>query len=93
MRELIEQYEFAKETQYIFDGIDDKIIGRIYKVVKSISTKYMWTISHYCRLEGEMDVYMPSAPFGQSLEDIEYSLERYVKRFKEAVDWKVNTSF
>jgi len=31
MKKLIEQYELVKEIEYFFDGINLKIIGRIYK--------------------------------------------------------------
>ena len=93
MRGLIEQYELVKETQYIFEDIDSRIIGTIYKLIIGVNAQYMWTLSHYCRLEDEMDVYIPSAPFGQTLDEIEFKLGQYVERFKKAIDWKVNTSF
>ena len=69
MNNLIEQYELVKETQFIFYNIDTKIIGRIYKIIKGPNAPYQWTISHYCRKEGEFDVYIPSAPFGQTFEE------------------------
>jgi hypothetical protein len=93
MNNLIEQYELVKETQFIFYNIDTKIIGRIYKIIKGPNAPYQWTISHYCRKEDEFDVYIPSAPFGQTFEDIQLKLFDYVKRFETAVDWRENQYF
>lgn len=93
MNELVEQYELVKEIHYKFDNINPKIIGRIYKIIEGPNPNYMWTISHNCRLENEADYYSPSAPFGTTLEDIEYKLFKYVKRFEKAVDWQGNDFF
>lgn len=93
MEGLIEKYELVKETHYIFDNDTPKIKGRIYKILKGPNAKFMWTINMYCRLSEEMDYYVPSGPFGLSLEEIEHKLEGYVKRFAKAEDWKENKHF
>lgn len=93
MNNLIEQYELVKETQFVFEKIEPKIIGRIYKIIKGTSASHTWTISHYCRKEGEFDAYTPSAPFGQTFEEAEYRLLQYVERFETAVDWRENQYF
>jgi hypothetical protein len=93
MNDLIEQYELVKETKFIFNNIEPKIIGKIYKVIKGPNTSFMWTISHFCRKEDEFDSYTPSAPFGQNIEETEHKLLQYIKRFETAVDWKQNEFF
>ena len=93
MNNLLEQYELVKETQFIFENIETKILGRIYKVIKGPTSTFMWTVSHYCRKEDELDAYTPSAPFGQSIEEIERKLFQYIERFETAIDWRVNNYF
>lgn len=92
-RSLVEQYELEKEIRYVFDGLDFEVKGRIYQIIKGANSQYTWEISHYCRMGGEADVYIPSAPFGNTLQEIEHKLEQYVARFRDAVDWRENTYF
>lgn len=86
MENLIEQYELIKEYKYIFSNLDDEIIGRIYKVIIGANAKFTWETNYYCRLDNEATVYVPSAPFADSIEEIEIKLKEYVKRFGEAVE-------
>lgn len=90
---LIEQYELVKEVHYVFNNIEPKIIGRIYKIILGVNAKYSWDINYYNRLNEEFDVYIPSAPFGNSLEEIEVKLNQYIERFEQAVSWKQNEYF
>lgn len=90
---LIEQYELVKEIHYVFDNVEPKIKGRIYKVISGANAKYTWETNYYCRREDEADVYIPSAPFGDSIEEIELKLNQYIKRFESAVDWRQNSHF
>ncbi|MCD8416142.1 hypothetical protein LNI90_11880 [Tenacibaculum dicentrarchi] len=93
MNELVEQYELSKEIHCVFNNIEPKIIGRVFKIIKGPSREYTWEISHYCRLDDEADCYTPSAPYGDSLEDGERALMAYMKRFEKAVDWRENKYF
>lgn len=93
MRELIEQYELIKEIHYQFDNLEPTIKARIYKIIKGANANYTWTINFYCRLEGEAMVYTPSAPFGDSVDEVEIKLNRYVERFKNAVAWIEDEDF
>ena len=79
---LIEQYDLIKETHFVFDSIEPKIKGRIYKIILGANAKYTWEINYYCKLQEEMDVYVPGRPFGDSFEEIELKLFQYVKRFE-----------
>lgn len=90
---LIEQYELVKETHYVFDNVEPKIKGRIYEIILGANANYTWEVSHYCRLSDEATVYIPSGPFGDSLEEIEYKLFDYIKRFESAIDWTQNEYF
>lgn len=90
---LNEQYELVKEIHYIFDNIEPKIRARIFKIILGANAQYTWEINYYCRLEDEASAYIPSAPFGNSLEEIESKLSNYVKRFERALDWNKNTLF
>ncbi len=90
---MIEKYELIKEIHYVFDNVEPKIKGRIYEILLGANARYSWDINYFCRLEQEATVYTPSAPFGQSLEEIEHKLNQYVKRFEMAVDWIENDFF
>ena len=90
---LIEQYELVKEIHYSFDGIEPKIIGRIYKITLGANAKFMWDINYHCRLVHEASVYIPGGPFGNSSGGAENKLDIYIKRFEQAVEWKRNESF
>lgn len=90
---LIEQYELVKETHFVFDNIEPKIKGRIYKIILGANAKYTWDVNYYCRLQDEADVYIPGGPFGDSLGEIEHKLSQYIKRFESAVSWRVNEYF
>jgi hypothetical protein len=90
---LIEQYEFVKEIHFVFDNIKPKIKARIYKVIKGLNAKYLWDINFYCRLAGEAQVYIPGSPYGDTLEETEYKLSLYVKRFERSVELKANDFF
>lgn len=93
MKTLLEKYEFVKETQYVFEGIDDKIISRIYKVLipKAIDT-YEWRISHYCRQDSQMDIYYPSKLRG-TLEEVEFQVDLYIDNFPKAIELEKNIYF
>ncbi|HUM51156.1 MAG TPA: hypothetical protein PK431_05045 [Chitinophagales bacterium] len=94
MRELSEQNELVKVIEFRFDEMDEIIIGKIYKIVLTESDyKFRWKINYYCRLEEEFDAYVPGSPYGLTIELAERSLINYVKRFENAVDWKVNNHF
>ena len=81
----MEHYEIVKESIFSFTDIDYSIKGRIVKIMNRTSNSaYMYDISHYCRLEQEADIYISSAVFGDSVEDVEYRLMMYVKRFESA---------
>jgi hypothetical protein len=82
---LIEQYETVKEIDFVFSNLDEKIKGRIQKIIKGPNAAYQWDLSHFCRLEHEMGIYTPSAPFADSISEIESKLMTYVKRFENAV--------
>lgn len=90
---LIEQYELVKEIHYVFDNVEPKIKGRIYKIILGANAKYTWDVSHYCRLSNEFSPYTPSGPFGDSLEETEHKLLQYIKRFESAIDWTQNEDF
>lgn len=90
---LTEQYELIKEIHYVFNLVEPKIKGRIYKIIIGANAKYTWDINYYCRLEDEIEAYTPSAPFADSLETIEQMLFQYAKRFEKAVDWRLNNYF
>jgi hypothetical protein len=87
---LIEQYELVKEMRFVFDNVEPTIEGRIYRIVQGANAKYTWEINYYCRLESEAGVYTPSAPFGNTLDEVEHKLLQYVKRFEKAADWQEN---
>jgi hypothetical protein len=89
----MEQYEVVKEYHYDFDNVEPRIKGRISRIIRGANAQYTWDINYFCRLENEGDVYVPSAPFGNSLEEIEHKLDQYVKRFINAVDWRENTYY
>jgi hypothetical protein len=93
MNNLIEQYELAKEIYCVFENIEPKIRGRIYKIIEGANAKFTWEINYYCRLTDEVQAYTPSATFGPTLEKTELMLMRYIKRFEEAKDWRVNEYF
>lgn len=93
MRKIIEQYELVKEIHYLFDDLEPTIKARIYKIVKGANANYTWTINYYCRLENEAMVYIPSAPFGDSIEAIKIKLNQYVERFMHAQSWEKNDDF
>jgi len=90
---LIEQYELIKEIHFVFDNIKPKIKGKFYKIILGANAKFTWDINYYCRLQGEADVYIPSGPFVDSLEEIENKFSQYIKRFESAVSWRVNEYF
>jgi len=90
---LIEQYELIKEVHFVFENVEPKIIGKIFKIIKGADAEYMWEINYYCRLSEEAEAYTPSAPFANNLEDIYNLLLNYIKRFEKAVDWRVNKYF
>ena len=90
--QLVEQYELVKRIDYIFDGCP-KIKGAIYRIIRGPESKFMWDINYYCKIENEFDFYIPSAPFGTSIEETENKLFKYVKRFEKAVAWNINESF
>ena len=93
MRKLTEQYKLVKETHYRFEGIEERIIGRVYEIEKGCNARYFWDISHFNCLENQYAVYMPSAISGKTLEEVEDILEKYVMRFEKAVGWKKNPCF
>lgn len=90
---VIEHLETEKEYQFAFEGVDAKIKTRISKIVIGANAKFTWEINYYCRLEDEMGVYTPSAPYGQTFEETETKMLRYIDRFSKAVDIKENTSY
>jgi len=90
---LIENYELIKEVHYVFENIDPKIIGRIYKIILGANAKYTWDINYYNRLADEGGVYIPSGPYAHSLGEIEIKLNQYVMRFEDAVVWTKNEFF
>lgn len=90
---LIEQYELVKEIHFVFDNIEPKIRGRIFKIILGVKAKYTWDINYYCRLQDEADIYIPGGPFGETLEEIEYKFSQYINRFENAVSWRVNDRF
>lgn len=87
---LIEHYEIVKESIFIFDNLDEKIKGRIVKIIKGANAAYQWDLNYFCRLDYEAGVYYPSAPFGNSLPETEDKLMTYVKRFENAVHIEPN---
>ena len=93
INQLTEQYELVKEIHYIFENVNPKIIGRIYKIILGANASFTWEINYYCRQEGEASVYVPSAPYSSTLDEIEYKPDKYAKRFENAFDWKRTTSF
>ena len=93
MNTLVEQYELVKEMYFVFENIDPKIRGRIYKIIEGANAQFTWEINYYCRLADEIDAYTPSAPFGSTVEETEVKLMQYVKRFEKAADWRVNQYF
>lgn len=93
MNELLEHYELVKEIKMIFDNVETKITGKIYKIIKGATPQYTWEISHYCRLKEEVDVYIPGAPFGDTKETTERALLNYLNRFENATDWRENKYF
>ncbi len=90
---MIEKYELIKEIHYIFDNDVPKIKGRIYKILLGANAQYTWEINYYCRLANEVTVYTPSAPFADSETAIQSLLDKYVKRFENAVDWVENENY
>lgn len=90
---LIEKYELVKEVHYVFENVEPKIKGRIYKIILGANAKFTWEVNYYNRLQQEFDVYTPSAPFGDSLDEIENKLNQYIKRFENAADWRENEYF
>ncbi len=93
MNELVEQNESLKEIHCIFNSVEPKIIGIVYRVINGSNQSYTWEISHYCRLHNEKDCCIPSVPYRDSLEDTEHELMTYMKRFEKAVEWKENECF
>jgi len=93
MHELLEHYELVKEVKLIFDNNNDKITGRIYKVIKGGGPDYTWEVSHYCRLDDEVEPYTPGGQYGNTENEAENGLMRYLKRFEQAVDWRENQYF
>jgi hypothetical protein len=91
--QLIEQYELVKEIHFGFANLDHKIVGRIFKVVSGVNAKFSWDINYYCRMADEAGLYIPSAPFGDSLEETESKIIEYVKRFEFATDLNLNEDF
>ena len=88
-----EHYELVKEYHFSIDGIEPKIKARILKIILGVNAKFTWETNYYCRLEDEMDVYIPSAPFGQTLAETELKMTRYIERFSQAVDIRENPFF
>jgi hypothetical protein len=82
---LIEQYEVIKESIFLFENLEEKIKGRIVKIIKGANAAYQWDLNYYCRLDQEAGIYYPSAPFGDSIAETERKLMSYVKRFEKAV--------
>ncbi len=93
MNPIIEHYELIKEEYFIFESIDTKVKSRIYKIIKGANASFTWETSHYCRLADEATIYTPSAPFGNSLDEIENKLNNYISRFENAVEWQINEDF
>ena len=93
MNNLVEQYDLVKELYCVFENIEPKIRGRIYKIIKGANARFTWEINYNCWLPNEIDAYTPSAPFGDTLQETEHKLMLYFKRFKEAADWRVNEYF
>lgn len=90
---MIENYELVKELAFVFNNIEPKIVGRIYNVIMGPGAEYTWEINYYCRLEDEIDAYVPGAPFGCDLQEAERKLLHYVQRFESAADWRLNEYF
>jgi hypothetical protein len=86
MGALIEKYELVKEVKCYFDGIDNAIVGKIYKVITGPKAKFTYEVDHYCRLADEGMPYIPGGPFGDTVAEIEIKLNAYLKRFETAVD-------
>lgn len=90
---LVEQYELVREVHYVFENIEPKIKGRIYKIILGAQAKYTWSVNFYCALQDQHDVYIPGAPYGDSLEEAEIKLSEYIQRFENAVNWRANDYF
>jgi hypothetical protein len=90
---LIEHLEVAKEYQFSFEGVDEKIKARILKIVIGANAKFAWEVNYYCKLEDEMDVYSPSAPFEQTFEETEHKMMRYIERFSTSTAIKKNSFY
>ena len=87
---LIEQYEVVKESIFLFENLDEKIRGRIVKIIKGANAAYQWDLNYYCRLNNEASIYFPSAPYGDTVVGAERQLMKYVKRFENAVELVAN---
>jgi hypothetical protein len=93
MREILEQYELIKEVHFIFEDFEPVIKVRIFKIIKGAEASFTWSVNFYCRLGSEATVYIPSAPFGNSVEEVEAKSLKYIERFGQAVSWEKNEDF
>lgn len=90
---LLTQLELVKETHYTFEGIEPKIIGRVYKIIEGANAQYQWDTNYYYRLEDQAMPYISSAIFGSTKEEAVHRLEQYVKNFEKAAEWIKNDYF
>lgn len=90
---LLMHLELVKEIHYSFEGIEPRIVARIYKIIKGANAQYQWDINYYYRLKDQAMPYITSAIFGSTLEETEHRLVQYVKNFEKAAEWVKNDYF
>ena len=94
MNTILERYDLVKEIRLTFDGIDQKIIGRLYEIViGGLDYKYTWEINYYCRIPGEAETYKPGGQYSNNLQDIEDKFIKYAMRFENQNMIELNSSF
>lgn len=91
--ELIEECILLKEVHYGFENIIQKIIGRIFRVIKGDSQKYKFLTSHVIRSECKQEIYFPSNSCANTLDEIEKNLATYIKLFELGDDFTPNPFF
>ncbi|MCF2874037.1 MULTISPECIES: hypothetical protein [unclassified Tenacibaculum] len=84
-------YELVKEIIFEINPLNDLeyFTARIYKVLPNsiLSEDYCWDLNHYFQDQKDIDPYVPTGRYGNSILVCENQIQSYINRFKNPIGY------